>query len=124
MITVRDVIPIVNENREFQGINITVFDSKLRKQIRLETYNGEVRYNLQDIAVMCGLQKITTINDYVITGRDFLLNRTNRYRKKTPDKKLITQKTVVAFLKDNSFLKFVDFIYRAKNNMIYIYNLN
>ena len=41
MIRASKIIPIVDDNRQFQGISVTVYDNKIRKRIRLETYKIE-----------------------------------------------------------------------------------
>lgn len=115
MIRASKIIPIVDDNRQFQGISVTVYDNKIRKRIRLETYKGEVRYNLQDIAVMCGLQEIDSVSDYVVAGYDFWIKSTTLLRKKTPYRKLISKDTVVKFLTENRYKNLIEFIEKAES---------
>ena len=115
MIRASKIIPIVDDNRQFQGISVTIYDNKIKKRIRLETYKDEVRYNLQDIAVMCGLQEIDSISDYVIAGYDFWIKSTTLLRKKTPYRKLVSKDTVIKFLTENRYKNLIEFIEKAES---------
>lgn len=115
MITVRQLYPLIDNKRKLKGINVTIHDTELRKHIRLETYKQKAYYNLQDIAVMCGLSTIKTINNYIITGdRDTQLLNSKKIRKKTPIKRLVTQDTVINFLQENRFDQYIEFVKRAE----------
>ena len=114
MIKTSKIIPLVDENRsKLLGINITVYDSKLKKRIRVETYNNEMMFNLQDVVILCGLPSIN-IKNYIESGTDTWLNNNTKKRKKTPIKKLITKKTLIDYLSERKFKKFIDFINRVE----------
>lgn len=114
MIKTSKIIPLVDENKsKLLGINITVYDSKLKKRIRVETYNNEMMFNLQDVVILCGLPSIN-IKNYIESGIDTWLNNNTKKRKKTPIKKLITKKTLIDYLIERKFIKFIDFINRVE----------